>query len=112
MKSLIRPRFLTLLLPLLIVAGCSQTHTIPTTHRMPQPPPQIGKIPPTIAPLSPSVTQAKAPESILPMTLTTDLTPVQRAIQAAIPERFSDVDSSLTNPLASGYRWQFVALDL
>jgi len=108
MKSLIRPRFLTLLLPLLIVAGCSQTHTIPTTHRMPQPPPQIGKIPPTIAPLSPSVTQAQAPESLLPVTLTTDLTPVQRAIQAAIPERFSDVDSSLTNPLASGYRWQFV----
>jgi Domain of unknown function (DUF4403) len=99
-------RSLTLLLPLLIIAGCS--HTIPTTDRMPQPPPQTGKTPPTIAPLNASGKQAQAPESILPVTLSTDLTPVQRAIQAAVPERFSDVDQPLTNPLANGYRWQFV----
>ncbi|HXT66814.1 MAG TPA: DUF4403 family protein [Nitrospiraceae bacterium] len=99
-------RSLTLLLPLLIVAGCS--HTIPTTDRMPQPPPQIGKVPPTIAPLSASGKQAQASESILPVTLSTDLTPVQRAIQASVPERFSDVDQPFTNPLANDYRWQFV----
>jgi hypothetical protein len=99
-------RSLALLLPLLIVAGCS--HTIPTTDRMPQPPPQIGKTPPTIAPLSASGKQAQAPESILPVTLSTDLTPVQRAIQSSVPERFSDVDQPFTNPLANDYHWQFV----
>ncbi|MGH7180511.1 MAG: DUF4403 family protein, partial [Nitrospiraceae bacterium] len=44
----------------------------------------------------------------MPVTLTTDLTPIQRAIQSAVPERFSDVDQPLTNPLANDYRWQFV----
>jgi hypothetical protein len=102
MRSFIRPTPLTLLLPLLILAGCS--HTIPATDRMPQPPPQLGKTPPTMAPLNASGTQAQAPESILPVTLTVDLTPVQRAIQAAVPERFTDEG----HPLANNYRWQFV----
>src|ERR1041384_4026267 len=100
-----KPNPLTLLIPLLIVAGC--THTIPATDRMPQPPPQLGKAPPTIAPLT-SGKQAQAPVSLLPVTLTTDLTPMQRTIQAAVPERFSDVDQPFTNPLANGYRWHFV----
>src|ERR1044071_9457754 len=91
-----KPNPLTLLIPLLIVAGC--THTIPATDRMPQPPPQLGKAPPTIAPLT-SGKQAQAPVSLLPVTLTTDLTPMQRTIQAAVPERFSDVDQPFTNPL-------------
>ena len=102
MRSSIRPTPLTLLIPLLILAGCS--HTIPATGRMPQPPPQLGKIPPTIAPLNANEKQAQARESILPVTLTTDLTPVQRAIQAAVPERFTDEG----HPLANDYRWQFV----
>jgi hypothetical protein len=106
MKYFIKPRSLALLLPLLIVTGCS--HTIPTTERMPQPPPQIGKTPPTLAPLSASGKQAQASESILPVTLSTDLTPVQRAVQTSIPERFSDVDQPFTNPLANDYHWQFV----
>ena len=106
MRSFIRPISFMLLIPLVMLAGCS--HTIPASDRMPKPPPQIGKTPPMIAPLDASGKQAQAPESILPVTLTTDLTPVQRAIQAAVPERFSDVDQPLTNPLAAGYRWQFV----
>src|SRR4029078_11302512 len=81
---------------------------IPASDRVPQPPPQIGKASPMIAPLNASGKQAQAPESMLPVTLTTDLTPVQRAIQAAVPERFNDVDQPLTNPLVNDYRWQFV----
>src|SRR6185503_1393476 len=99
MRSFIR---LTLLIPLLILAGCS--HTIPATTQMPQPPPDLGKTPPTVAPLNASGKQAQAPESILPVTLTADLTPVQRAIQAAVPERFTDDG----HPLAKDYHWQFV----
>jgi hypothetical protein len=91
-----------LLMPLLILAGCS--HTIPATDRMPQPPPQLGKTPPTVAPLNATGKQTQAPESILPVTLTADLTPVQRAIQAAIPERFTDEG----HPLANAYRWRFI----
>ena len=102
MRLFIRPTPLTLLMPLLILAGCS--HTIPATDRMPQPPPQLGKTPPTIAPLNASGKQAQAPESILPVTLTADLTPVKRAIQAAVPDRFTDEG----HPLAKDYRWQFV----
>jgi len=102
MKSVIRLTPITLLMPLLMLVGCS--HTIPATDRMPQPPPQLGKTPPTVAPLNPAGKQAQAPESILPVTLTADLTPVQRAIQAAIPERFTNEG----HPLANAYRWQFV----
>jgi len=106
MRSFIRPVSFTLLMPLVMLAGCS--HTIPASDRVPQPPPQIGKASPMIAPLNASGKQAQAPESMLPVTLTTDLTPVQRAIQAAVPERFNDVDQPLTNPLVNDYRWQFV----
>ena len=99
MRSFTRPTALTLLIPILILIGCS--HTVPAT-RAPQPPPQLGKTPPTIAPLSASVKQAQAPESMLPVTLTTDLTPVQRTIQAAVPERFTDEDHPLANDYAGG----------
>src|SRR5438132_8005237 len=102
MRLFIRPTPMTLVMPLLILAGCS--HTIPATDRMPQPPPQLGKTPPRVAPLNATGKQAQAPESILPVTLTADLTPVQRAIQAAIPERFKDEG----HPLANAYRWQFI----
>ena len=102
MRSFIRRTSLTLLMPILILAGCS--HTIPATGRMPQPPPQLGKTPPTIAPLNANEKQTQASESILPVTLTADLTPVQRTIRAAVPERFTDEG----HPLANNYRWQFV----
>jgi hypothetical protein len=106
MKSFIRPTTLSLLLPILIVTGCS--HTIPETHRAPQPPAQLGKTPPTIAPLNADRKQSQAPESMLPVTLTADLTPVQRTIQAAVPERFTDEDQALTSPFANDYRWRFI----
>ena len=102
MRSFIRPTPLTLLMPILILAGCS--HTIPATDRTPQPPPQLGKTSPTVAPLNAVGKQAQASESLLPVTLTTDLTPVQRTIQAAVPERFTNED----HPLANDYHWRFV----
>ena len=58
-----------------VLAGCS--HTIPETATKPQAPPQLGKTPPVIQPLSAGQKQAQAPESLLPVTLTADLTPVQ-----------------------------------
>ena len=55
---------------MLILAGCS--HSIPETYSKPQPPPQLGKTPPVIQPLSTSQKQAQAPESLLPVTLTAE----------------------------------------
>jgi hypothetical protein len=92
---------LTLLMPMLLFVGCS--HTIPETTTKPQPPARLGKTPPTIQPLSASSKQAQAPESMLPVTLTADLTPVQRSIQSALPERVTDEN----HPLSSDYRWRF-----
>jgi uncharacterized protein DUF4403 len=85
-----------------ILAGCS--HSIPETYTKPQPPPQLGKTPPTIQPLSATQKQAQAPESLLPMTMTVDLTPVQKSIQAALPERFTEEN----HPLRTDYRWRFI----
>ena len=87
---------------LFVLAGCS--HTIPETATKPQAPPQLGKTPPVIQPLSAGQKQAQAPESLLPVTMTTDLTPVQKTLQAALPERFTEDH----HPLASDYRLRFV----
>ena len=97
MKSLTLPICMAI-----VVAGCS--HTIPETATRPQAPPQLGKTPPVIQPLSAGQKQAQAPESLLPVTLTADLTPVQKTIQAALPERFTEKH----HPLANDYRWRFI----
>lgn len=86
----------------LLVTGCS--HTIPTDGPTPQPPPQIGKTPPVIQPLNAGVKQAQARESLLPVTLTADLSPLQQIIQSALPERLTDEN----HPLGSDYRWRFI----
>ena len=99
MQTFIKLTPLTLLMTILVLAGCS--HTIPATTA-PQPPPQLGKTPPIIAPLSASGKQAQAPESMLPVTLTIDLTPVQRTIQAAVPERFTDEDHPRSRTTTAG----------
>ena len=70
---------------MLVLASCS--HTIPETSSKPVPPPQLGKTPPVIQPLSAGQKQTQAPESLLPVTLTADLTPIQRTIQTALPEQ-------------------------
>lgn len=84
----------------ILLVGCS--HTIAPTQ--PQPPPQLGKTPPVIQPLSPGQKQAQAPESLLPVTITADLSPVQRTIQAALPSQFTEIN----HPLEESYRWRFV----
>jgi len=88
--------------PILLLTACS--HTIPSDTPRPQPPPQLGKVPPAIEPLKPSAKQAQAPESLLPVTLTADLSPVQRVIQAALPERVTEEH----HPLGKDYRWRFI----
>ena len=98
MKSLTLP----VCMALFVLAGCS--HTIPETAMKPQAPPQLGKTPPVIQPLSAGQKQAQAPESLLPVTLTADLTPVQKTLQTALPERFSEEH----HPLSSDYRWRFI----
>ena len=87
---------------LCVLAACS--HTIPETASKPVAPPQLGKTPPVIQPLSAGQKQAQAPESLLPVTLTADLTPVQKTIQAALPERFNEEG----HPLANDYHWRFI----
>jgi hypothetical protein len=99
MKSLTLPVCLAITF---VLAGCS--HTIPETATRPQAPPQLGKTPPVIQPLSAGQKQAQAPESLLPVTLTADLTPVQKTLERALPERFSEEH----HPLSSDYRWRFV----
>jgi hypothetical protein len=101
MTSMEKP-VLLLTIPMLVLIGCS--HTIPDTTARPQPPPQIGKTPPTIQPLSATAKQIQAPESLLPVTMTADLTSVQRSIQAALPEQLTDDN----HPLSSDYRWRFI----
>src|SRR5215204_6901443 len=99
MNAMYRQRALTLLMPLLILAGCS--HTIPPTATSPQPPPQLGKTPPVLQPLSTTGKPAQA-ETLLPVTFTADLSPVQHIIQTALPERVTDE----RHPLSSDYRWR------
>ena len=87
---------------LFVFAACS--HTIPETYTKPQPPPQLGKTPPVIQPLNATQKQAQAPESLLPVTMTADFTTVQKSIQAALPERFTEEN----HPLGTDYRWRFI----
>lgn len=102
MRSIGRLTPIVLFMPILLAIGCS--HTIPPAATKPQPPPQLGKTPPVIQPLNASAKQVQAPESLLPVTLTADLTPVQRSIQAALPERVTDEN----HPLSGDYRWRFI----
>ena len=97
-----KSRTLPACMAMLVLAGCS--HTIPQSATKPQAPPQLGKTPPVIQPLSPGQKQAQAPESMLPVTMTADLMPVQKTLQAALPERFTEEH----HPLGSDYRWRFV----
>ncbi|OQW33017.1 MAG: hypothetical protein A4E19_06620 [Nitrospira sp. SG-bin1] len=86
----------------LTVVGCS--HTIPPAATKPQPPPQLGSLSPTIPPVSAGVKQAQAPDSSLPVTVTADLSPLVRLIQATLPERFTEED----HPLGYDYTWRFL----
>jgi hypothetical protein len=79
--------------------GCS--HTIPASTPKPTPPP-ITSAPPSFTATGQPV--AQPPEAQWPLAVKTDLRPIQRAIQASLPERFTDA----THPLGRDYRWTFV----
>lgn len=95
-------RTLPVWIAMVALAGCS--HTIPETSTKPVAPPQLGKTPPVIQPLSAGQKQAQAPESLLPVTLTADFTPVERSLKKALPERFTEEH----HPLGSDYKWRFI----
>jgi hypothetical protein len=82
----------------ILVAACS--HTIPQYTAKAIPPPQY------TAPAGAAVhtPPSQLPNSDLPMTLVIDLTPLEQALQATMPERFSEA----RHPLRSDYRWDFV----
>lgn len=51
-----------------------------------------------------TVPAAPAPDSRLPVVLTVDLMPLEKALAAAVPDKFSDAD----HPLGVDYRWTMV----
>ena len=87
------------LLPCLFVAvACS--HTLPPYTAKSVPPKQY--TPPT--PSAVQVPEVQLPDSTLPVTLVLDLTPLEKPLQATMPERFSEV----SHPLGKDYKWNFV----
>ncbi len=91
-------RHIVLLPCLTLAVACS--HTIPQYSAKPVPAPQYNA--PTATALHTPASQL--PESALPMTLVIDLTPLEQALQATMPEHFSEVG----HPLRNDYRWDFV----
>ena len=89
------------LLPLVLTA-CS--HTIPSDSPQPRPPAQLCKTPPVLEPVHASAKQAQVPESVLPISVTADLSPLQRIIQSSLPARVTEEG----HPLSHDYRWLFV----
>jgi len=87
------------LLPGLLVVACS--HTMPQYTAKPVPPPQYQA--PSVAAVQ--VPPSQLPDSALPVTLVLDLSPIERAMQAAMPERFNEKDHGT---LRRDYRWDFV----
>jgi hypothetical protein len=87
------------LLPCLFVAvACS--HTLPPYTAKPVASPQYtAPIPGAI-----QVPVVQLPDSTLPVTLVLDLTPLEKTLQATMPEHFSEA----FHPLGNDYRWDFV----
>lgn len=87
------------LLPGLMAVACS--HTMPQYSAKPTPPPAQFNTP-SIAAVQ--VPPSQLPDASLPVTLVLDLTPVERALQTTMPDRFSERDHQLRRD----YRWDFV----
>ena len=90
---------------ILLLTACS--HTV-EPHR-----PQAAKMAPVGVKLSPRQPQRATPqpslpmtqpvESVVPITLTGDLTPLYKAVTAGVPESFDEK----RNPLGADFRWSF-----
>lgn len=95
-----RQSWLPAVLPLFILAGgCA--HQIPPVTTKPATPPIVSPIPSFSAM---NKEQPRAPLSQVPVRLKTDLTILQTAIRAAVPERFTEAG----HPLERDYRWTFI----
>ena len=81
----------------LLAAACS--HTLPEYAANPPAPPQHS-VAPSAAPLPAS----QSPESVVPVTLTGDLTPIQSVVNNAIPSQFDEKG----HPLGVDFKWRFV----
>lgn len=80
---------LTMSMPFaLLAAGCGE-NTIPRSYTKPTPPPLSSAIP-TFDPLKQPVSQPV--ESKVPFIITTDLTPLQQALKAAIPDTLTNAN--------------------
>ena len=78
----VRGLFVASLALMLTAVGCAE-NKIPRSHAKPTPPPLASAIP-TFDPLKQPVSEPV--ESKMPFIITTDLTPLQQAIKAAVPE--------------------------
>ena len=81
----------------LLAAACS--HTLPEYSANPPASPQARPAP-SAAPLPAS----QSPESVVPVTLTGDLTPIQSVVKNAIPNQFDEK----RHPLGGDFKWRFV----
>src|SRR3982750_1316572 len=82
----------------MVVMACS--HTLPDyTAKAVPPPPYPGPVGAAIY-----TPPSQLPGSDLLLTLVIDLTPLEQALQATMPERFSEA----RHPLRHDYRWDFV----
>jgi len=82
----------------LAVALPACSHTIPEYAAKPVPTKLTQSVPSAAVPAAP------APDSRLPVALTVDLMPLQKALAGAVPDRFSEAD----HPLGVDYRWTMV----
>jgi hypothetical protein len=89
---------LALMSCLAVAPACS--HTIPPYTTNSAPPPQYT----APAPGAIQVPVSHLHDSMLPVTLVIDLTPLERTLQTTMPERFTEA----RHPLGNDYRWDFV----
>ncbi len=100
------PTFIGLLIPVMILASaCS--HTVepyrPDVSTSPATPIKLAPRPTDRTATATAPPLAKPVESTLPITLAGDLTPLQDAVSAAVPESFDETRS----PMAREFRWTF-----
>ncbi len=90
---------LPVLFSALLLGACS--HSIPKSSSKPVPPPLTSAVPTFPAQAKEDV---RAPVSLIPVQLKTDLTTIQTAIRNAIPERITEAG----HPLGQEFRWTFL----
>ena len=85
-------------LVVLVATACA--HTLPEYAANPPAQPQQ-----SAAPLAAPLPASASPESVMPVTLTGDLTQIQNVIKGAIPSQLDEKG----HPLGADYQWRFVS---